>query len=369
MEREKSMEKVQSLRGRWVLALAVLLLFAALTAGRAYAYPVLDGGQTVSLTVTGITEGQPVVGVTYSLYRVADMAQKENTDVAFPLTDTFKAYAGSIDLDLSFDNMTDDTWASMAASLAPYVLRDKVQVDAAAVSGSSGTAAFEGLEKGLYLMTVSYTGTQYSAVTGAPVFLALPELSGDKTAWNYQVAANSKLTKPEVFGENREKTVTARKAWKGDSSSDLRKKRPASVVVQLLDKNGDLVDEQTLSSQNGWSCKWTGLDALQDYKVVEKKVPAGYKVTTSSSRPAIDTVAYVITNTKKPGGVAGENRGKPSTPSGVAGESRSSGSAGESRLPQTGQLWWPVWLFAGAGVVLILLGLIRRHSGSRDLDS
>lgn len=32
-----------------------------------------------------------------------------------------------------------------------------------------------------------------------------------------------------------------------------------------------------------------------------------------------------------------------------------------SRLPQTGQLWWPVWLMAGAGSLLILLGLSNRR--------
>ena len=29
-------------------------------------------------------------------------------------------------------------------------------------------------------------------------------------------------------------------------------------------------------------------------------------------------------------------------------------------LPQTGQLWWPVALMAGAGIVLVLFGIIRR---------
>lgn len=31
-------------------------------------------------------------------------------------------------------------------------------------------------------------------------------------------------------------------------------------------------------------------------------------------------------------------------------------------LPQTGQLWWPVWVMAGAGALFLLIGLIRRRS-------
>lgn len=33
-------------------------------------------------------------------------------------------------------------------------------------------------------------------------------------------------------------------------------------------------------------------------------------------------------------------------------------------LPQTGQLWWPVYVMAGAGLLLFVIGWIRRRSGS-----
>ena len=35
-------------------------------------------------------------------------------------------------------------------------------------------------------------------------------------------------------------------------------------------------------------------------------------------------------------------------------------------LPQTGQLWWPVPMLAGAGVLLLLAGLIQRRRGEYD---
>ena len=42
-----------------------------------------------------------------------------------------------------------------------------------------------------------------------------------------------------------------------------------------------------------------------------------------------------------------------------------SGSSGNaitgSRLPQTGQLWWPVPILAGAGIILIVIGIMRRR--------
>ena len=35
-------------------------------------------------------------------------------------------------------------------------------------------------------------------------------------------------------------------------------------------------------------------------------------------------------------------------------------------LPQTGQLWWPVPILAIAGLILLLVGLIRRRVGGYD---
>lgn len=45
----------------------------------------------------------------------------------------------------------------------------------------------------------------------------------------------------------------------------------------------------------------------------------------------------------------------------VSGSEREESVLGANRLPQTGQLWWPVWLMAGAGSLLILLGLYNRR--------
>ena len=55
------------------------------------------------------------------------------------------------------------------------------------------------------------------------------------------------------------------------------------------------------------------------------------------------------------------------TPSGGGGTPTTTPSGGGGgKLPQTGQLWWPVWILAGAGVLLILIGLLRRKSSSDD---
>lgn len=338
------------------LALTSILLAAAalLPAMGVWAYPALEE-KAASLTVTG---SKPVEGVSYSLYRVADLSQGQDGDVLFPLTDSMKAYAESVDLDLFFEDMTQASWAAGAATLAPYLLRDRVSPGRAETSDQTGTVSFPSLECGLYLMTASYSGTAYTSVTMAPCFLTLPELSEDETSWIYDVHATAKLETQNkgVKGEVREKTVTVKKAWSGDGDAQDRKERPKSVTVQLLTQDGSPVEERELSSENGWTYTWKNLDAIQTYEVVEKDVPQGYRVSSSHTEPKTDLISYVLTNKKRQKGFKGKHRETPQGPAGGR-------VAGESRLPQTGQLWWPVFLLAGCGIVLILLGMWRRGSG------
>ena len=139
-----------------------------------------------------------------------------------------------------------------------------------------------------------------------------------------------------------------------------------------MDSNSAVRDTKTLSAQNGWSFTWSGLDDGQ-WTVREKSVPDQYSVSQTEETTA-DGKIVTITNTTPPVGVKGESREKTSETEkgkkGVKGSSRQGDTASvesASRLPQTGQLWWPVWLLAGIAAVCLIIGLILRLSGGRDL--
>ena len=131
----------------------------------------------------------------------------------------------------------------------------------------------------------------------------------------------------------------------------------------------------TLSAEIGWKYTWTGLDEGK-WLVNETVVPTGYAVSYEETTTD-EGKTITIKNTKNGGGVLGESREKAPTDTsekkknkGVKGSSRQgdTGSvAGAERLPQTGQLWWPVWLLSGLAAVLVLIGLILRMSGKKDL--
>ena len=109
--------------------------------------------------------------------------------------------------------------------------------------------------------------------------------------------------------------ITACKRWSGSS-----KERPDSVTVTLYDGK-TAYETVRLSDKNDWSYTWEDLDADGNWQVVETNIPKGY---VPSYKVKGDVVT--ITNTKT--------------------------------LIQTGQLNWPIWVLGGAGILLVVLGVV-----------
>lgn len=110
--------------------------------------------------------------------------------------------------------------------------------------------------------------------------------------------------------------ITVNKVWSNDKVNE----RPSSVTVALY--NGETVyDTVVLSSANGWTYHWEELDAEGDWQVVEINIPKGYTPSYSVSGNVV-----TITNT--------------------------------ASLIQTGQLNWPIPVFGGLGLLLVIFGVI-----------
>ena len=101
-----------------------------------------------------------------------------------------------------------------------------------------------------------------------------------------------------------------------------------------------IVDTVSLTAENNWRYVWDELDAGCRWEVVEKECP-GYTVKVEKSG-----VTFTLTNTHVPS----ETPPKKPDP-----------AAPKPRLPQTGQLWWPVPLLLQAGLGLLIVGLRQRR--------
>lgn len=235
----------------------------------------------------------PVSNMQVSLYRVAD----EN----YNLVDAFSHY--SIDLKQDVQGA--------ANALENRILMDGIEADACVTSDSSGKASFTGLESGIYLVVgkeVFQDGVFYMPQ------VSLVSLSGDLSV-DLKYEMSDKPSRIHVL-----------KVWKKDN----KKSRPKSIEVCLLRSDGIVVDKVVLNSDNQWSTTWDNLSTLYTYRVMETSVPSGYKESCTREKNTI-----VLTNT---------------------GSDKYRVEKKDDKLPNSGQLWWPVPVLLFVGLVLFGLG-------------
>lgn len=305
---------------RRVLALALLVLALVSAAPAARAIDPIEPGRTGSLTI------RSVAGTSFTLYRVAEMTGFGT----FTPTWDFADLCSAEDL----EGLDSEGWSTLAGTLSGYVGaggRAYRRADA----GEDGSAVFAGLSVGLYLVT----GTPYMQdgrmYMPQPSLVALPSRDAEDS-WVYGLTVDPKPEEVRHYDE-----IRVRKVWVDGQSAD----RPEQITVRLY-VNDRLYDTVTLSAKNGWRYTWDvrGIAQPAVFKVTEVGVPEGYT-------HSVDYTGTYITSCRGPGReitIVNRKRGvRPPRPSG--------------KLPQTGLLWWPVPLLAGAGMVLFILGWLRRR--------
>lgn len=307
--------------------LAALLLLPCFSA-TAFAYEAVDTGREASLTVYFGEGGMDFPGVEFRLYRVADVA--ETGDLA--LTGDFAEYP------VSLKNLDSSGWRALAQTLDAYAARDGLMPLKVIATDQSGQAVFEQLSVGLYLVTADCYERDGYIYTPEPFLICLPDEKNGQ--WEYDVASACKFDSEYIPSDNNTVSRKVLKIWKDDGNE---KKRPEEISVQLL-RNGEVYDTVTLNDSNNWRYEWTNLDESFKWQVTEYKTPENYTVSVSR-----EGITYVMTNTYQ-----SERPGTPETPG-------KSGIPGNTRLPQTGMLWWPVPLLAFAGLLLFLIGWGKRR--------
>lgn len=352
--------------------LLCLVCFAGLlgTAGHRTGKRVYAAG-TSTLTIHAAYNGKGVSGITYYAYKAADVsASTDGKSKSISFTDAFKSLAAKTGIDLDALSRKED-WKGEAQTLEVYARQDG-KAEVFPPTDASGNAS-KILPDGVYLVYGNYTGTEYKAsdVTIQPFFVwAVSTLTGSRTVdvtnVNNKISISSTPTPtppvnppvnppvtppvtPTVV------TVTAQKVWVGTNTD-----QPKFVKVQLVDGSGVVIEERKLNKKNNWTCTWNGLDAKKTWLVAEKDVPQGYTVAIST-KVLTEGKTCVLTNTWRPAAAASAA----AVASASAASSSSAGSAIRgTKLPQTGQLWWPVPFLALGGMFLILAGIWLRRDRS-----
>lgn len=314
-------------RAAYLFCAIVLLLVMT---GQVFASETFDPDKDVTLTITNTWDKKPIPGMEYKLYLVATLDENGNLT---PAAD-FREYAQKLDI----KGKNDDAWRRLAQEMDDAFVEGRIKAQPAdtATSNENGIVQFPSqgkkLAKGLYLVLgnhLEYDGSVY--ITG-PFFVSLPWQDADSEIWDYDVGMN---IAPKIARKPLREDLKVIKIW-DDKGNDT--KRPKSITIRLM-RDGVEYDAITLPKNNRWEYTWEDLETKYRWTVAEDKVE-GYK------DPSItrEGNTFKVVNTVKPGPTP------PPTPT----------------LPQTGQLWWPVPILICGGLILMVLGMIRRKEAVYD---
>lgn len=295
--------------------LCLLIVFSVLPV-QALAAESVDISKDCSLTVEFTPEDVAAKDVDFWLYRVGNIS----SDGEFSLEDTYA------DISISLKEPNADTWRTLtAALLSQLAADDSISPTANAQTNAKGFAGFSPLPTGLYLVIGEAYYEDGWCYVPTPFLVCLPS-AGTDGEWDYAVEVETKYS---FYSETQTLDLEVLKVWKDNNSSN----RPTEIVVELYNEDG-LYDTVKLNKDNNWRHQWNDLPATSLWSVKEKEVPAGYSVAIEQQGNR-----FVITNSKA----------SSTTPS------------PDPEVPQTGVLWWPVPVLIAGGLLLILLGILKRR--------
>ncbi len=330
-----------------MVALVFLLPFSVLAAGT------IDTDRNVSLTISYKYGSTSLSGAKFDLYRVAAVdAQGE-----LPVTEPFSGFH----VDIRGKN--DDAWRRLASTLESYVLRDNVAVTDSGEASGQGELGLPGGQSrgqpGLYLVTGYRLRKGSYRYEAAPFMVMLPELDTVSNTWKYDVTVSPKYDRERVRDDDddEEDTITRKvlKVWEDDGYTS---RRPSRITVDLL-RDGRVYDTVTLSASDNWRYTWDDLDEDYSWRVAERDVDDDYNVTVTR-----EGITFVMTNTYTRGTIKDISDGD--TPTGTISDNPIPRAFFGTKLPQTGQLWWPVPVLAAVGLLLIVVGLLRRRGAEHE---
>ena len=269
--------------------------------------------------------------------------------------DSFAPDGDFSDYKVSFKDTSANSLSDIASTLETYAVIDKIKPFQTAVADDNGIAEFSGLKKGLYLVCGKKLKINYTTYVPMPFVVEIGEQE------NYTVYP--KLFKYGVLDE-KDSDYTVRKIWR--NSANQPPDENTEITVELY-KDGEYDSTVTLNKENDWSYTWTAT-AHDDWKVKEVDVPKDYTVIYRSNE-----TQYVIVNTHKD---FDDSEQPPATETSTTSTNSSltetttvsslktedsdlpeTSTSSSGKLPQTGQLWWPVPLLAGGGILFIAIGL------------
>ncbi|WP_026528536.1 Cna B-type domain-containing protein [Butyrivibrio sp. VCD2006] len=316
-------------------------------------------------------------GVKVNAYKLASISETGQFSLVAPFD--------SLGLEVTdvYSIADQEKWNKIITEASKCIVENNVLPSYSAISEADGFARLGTVDKGLYLGIsdkivideIEYKYWDFLSVVPGPNNLDVNEGNAWDGTWSnaiYDVIAIPKREAIRLEGDPEEFNVY--KQWVDEGASD----RPTSISVNIF-CDGTLLETVQLSGDNNWQYSWR-YERGHNFSVEE--VLNSNLYTPSVSRNAN---SFVIVNTRNPETPETppdkpkkpkkpKNPESPKNPDNPSPEPESNEEypdvlgairdfigelpevLGARRLPQTGQLWWPIPILAILGIVLIFLG-------------
>lgn len=287
----------------------------------------VHAAETGRLTIDSQSANIPVTDMHWQVFRVADVPEGDTLELT-------GAFAG---LPVKPDLRSEDGVRTAASTLEAYAVAYGITPEFSAVASSDGTVTAENLKPGYYLVLGEPLKDENGMYLSVPTLLCIA--NGDASGnpdWslNRTVVPKIRLISGSEYHSSMDRTV--KKIWiQADKTPEIR--------VQLY-RDGVLYDTQTLNADNNWEYTWSKLENTSRWTMIEEQVPEDCTVSYTQQREKTGKgyrEAFTVTNTGR---------------TTAATTSRDTHSSNMGKLPQTGQLWWPIPLLVLGGLGLLAGG-------------
>jgi hypothetical protein len=387
------------------------------------------------LTINYVDDEKPIEDAPFSLYLVAMVHDDGSIELTDEFSEA-QISGNTLDYIVEDeDEVTDNSLFGLAETFESYILVEEaegktIKPVAAGETDNNGELDFASLTQGIYLLTGDTHEVDEQLYIPTASLIALPYVhTNGNVDYSPSVLPKYEVRTHSTPGSNPLTTeMHVQKIWEDNSSTA----RPAEVDVMLF-KDGEKYDEVKLNEKNSWYHTWKNLDKDSRWQLGEVSVPNGYTVLTELEGSTFVVVNTLETTTPTPTTTTSTphypHGGRPKTPSTpsetptevvtltespvegttktpsdnddglppftteiVSDESPETPTDSElvtvgnppiedlpntptakTKLPQTGQLWWPVPLLAFGGLIAYVAGRRLKTdvnaSSKTDVDS
>lgn len=322
-------------------------------------------GATATLSVLYKEEEKPIADVEFKVYQLATFESGYN----FNWNPSFEQYHVTVPSDWNSTQLN-----NMASTLAAYASRDNIAATYTVKTGIDGKFSIAALPQGMYLIVGSShsvkNGGTTTTYTPVPALVFFPYFDPVTQKNSMEASIEVKHTTSSVTD------TISRHVLKSWDDAGYTSNRPDSISVDLL-RDGTIVDTVILSPSNNWRYTWKDLEGGHNYQVVESNVFGRY---TTSTR--LEGGTWVITNTYDAPPVRPNPLPDPETPLTTIPtqppilseypfeptvEIDDPAPPLSEKIPQTGQLLWPIPYLAVAGVASLVLGFYGKRKKEDDV--